>query len=76
LTAHPKISAFANFASSFERMCAAVKRCNSLEIVHFWKILLAYHSTSAALFTPIRPYADTVVIFGCGFAALRLGVFA
>ncbi len=27
----------------------------------FIKILLAYHSASAALFTPIRPYADTPI---------------
>jgi hypothetical protein len=38
----------------------------------FGRALLAYDSASVALFTPIRPYADTVVVFGCGSAALRL----
>src|SRR5260221_9168825 len=47
-------------------------RCNLSKSFIFWKILLAYHSTSAVLFTPIRRHADTVVIFGCGSAALSL----
>jgi predicted DNA-binding transcriptional regulator YafY len=51
-------------------------RCHLSKSFIVWKILLAYYSASAALIAPIRPYADTVVIFGCGFAALCLGVFA
>ena len=48
----------------------------SLKIIQFLEDSSPIRHCLGRLLAPIRPYADSIAVFGCGFAALCLCVLA